>query len=257
MCRPCSSPISSLILGALAALLVGGCGKGLYTRVAQLQDQDGSSGGVTDPGTGSGTGGSTSSDASIPADGGSIRNPDVSSNVDAEPGPCTTHWVSNGAEAAIPCEDATFIIPKGSAPPGANHAVTLKLLSKDGTLTLVNGDGTKQDYSGTGGPIYSITADCSQSWNPTTLRIHIVPDSSIPSRPLGLASVNEASKIWVKAPDSKYDPNANVVSGTVNLSDPCTSDMRYFAPVETCIKDDPAGETCHFGLKCKGEACQK
>ena len=97
-----------MILGAFVALAVGGCGKGLYTHAGQFHESDSSVGGVIDPGTGTGvtagtggTGVSTSPDAYAPTDGSAIRNPDAAPKYDAEPGPCGTHYVSNGTPAGF------------------------------------------------------------------------------------------------------------------------------------------------------------
>lgn len=265
MCRPGSSFVRQLTVGAIIALAVGGCGKGLYTRAGQFHGGDGGGGGTTDPGsstgsggaagggTGSGTGTGTSIDASVPPDSNPTKVPDASPKLDGEPGACKPELVSNGEKADIRCGDATLTIPKESVPTGGPYRVTLSLVSTDGTLTLTNGDGTKQRYGGTIGPIYSISAEFSLRGT-ATLRIRVVPDASISPQRMGLAYVNTDSKIWVVAPESAFDASTNEVIGAVTNP----SGKYYFAPVETCTREGQDGGACHLGsLKCKGEACQE
>ncbi len=260
MRRPRSSLGNPMLVGACAALMMLGCGKGLFTRAAQVQDA--STGGVIDPGTVSGTGGagsggtgsvmggtgaSTSPDANAPTDSQS-KIPDASPRPDV--GECTskTQEVSAGSNAIIACGDATLTILKDSIPPGGPYPVTVTLVSNDGTLSLPNGEGT-QEYGGAIGPIYSISVGFLM-WEKATLSIHVVPDASVTR--VGLAYVDQNSKIWVKAPGSHYD--SNMVTGTVNNP----TGVLYFAPVEFCTTEGQDGGTCHLpNLRCKGEACQE
>lgn len=264
MRRPRSSLGNPLLVGACAALVVLGCGKGLFTRAALVQVQDANTGGVIDPGTGSGTGGagaggtasqtggtgaSTSPDASAPADSQSTL-PDASPRFDVGVGTSKTQDVSAGSNATISCGGATLSILKDSIPPGGPYPVTLTLVSDDGTLSLPNGEGT-QEYGGAIGPIYSISVGF-VIWEKATLSIHVVPDPSITR--VGLAYVDQPSRIWVKASNSHYDPATNLVTGTV--SNP--TGVLYFAPVEFCTIEGQDGGTCHLpNLRCKGEACQE
>jgi hypothetical protein len=252
MCRPGSSFVHQVIAGALVALAVGGCGKGLYTHASQFKDNDGSGGGVTDPGTGTGTGGgiSTSPDA-YAGDGGSSRNSDVAPKLDAAPGACETNWISRGTDREIKCLEATLTIPKDSIKSGGEWPVTLSLWSQDGILSLPNEDGFPQDY-GTRSPIYMVSVSPEIFWSSVTLRIRAIPDSDIPPQRFGLAYVNTSSKCWIKPDSSSYDSANKQVVGTVNLNN--GSGTYYFTPVETC---EDTGEPCQLGLTCKGGACQK
>jgi hypothetical protein len=264
MRRPRSSLGNAIVLGTLAAAGLVGCGKGLYTKAAQFRERDGSGGGVVDLGTGSGTGTGTGGSGSGSGSGGTGGAPSPDANVpdnnpsktpDAKPdvgiGTSKTQEVSSGANALIEYGDATLSIPKDSIPSGRPYHVTLTLVSNGAPLSLPNGDGgTSQVYGGVIGPIYSINFDFVMN-ETATLSIRFAPDPSI-SR-VGLALVNEASKIWVLAPGSIYDPATNEVSGTVTNP----SGVLYFAPVEFCTREGQDGGTCHLGLKCKGEACQE
>jgi hypothetical protein len=125
----------------------------------------------------------------------------------------------------------------------------LSLWSKDGILSLPDGNDTWRDY-GTSGPIYSIFVEDKYIENPVTLRIKAIPASPIPPGRFRLAYVDTDSRCWITADISSYDTKTNEVVGTVTVNKP---GMHYFTPVEACA----AGEVCDFNLTCKGEACQK
>jgi hypothetical protein len=247
-----------MILGALATLVVCGCGKGLYTRAGQFHDHDGSEagsgtgggggGGAGGGGTGAsgGTGGSvsTSPNAGATADASPVQTSDAAPKLDVAPGSEITKNVSGETRTEILLGGATLTFLKGTFPPEP-HPVTLSLVSNDGTPP-------RPGYGGAIGPVFSITTDFNL-WDGATLKIRFTPDPAIPPSRIGLAYVDLASKVWVLITTpipSSYDANTNEVTGTVAGF----SGMRYFAPVEICGQDAGA---CHLFPNCKAEACQE